>query len=173
MYGKRNPLAMRRPLSVSESKKSRARKVHDLSPILSSIEDNADQLTTPTVTEGESATDTELETECEGETTPKDDKRELVNLYALDPVQRATSQHDLHNKYFRRDVVGLHNIDLFRQVPKFWSEHTYPNLVFQFFRCHARATNGLCCFCIVAACALVSHDPHVTLHTRLRLVHLP
>jgi phosphatidylethanolamine N-methyltransferase len=120
MYGKRKPIALRRPLSVSECKKSCAKKVDDFSPLLSLVEDDADQLSTPTVTEGESATDTELDTECEGDTTPKDKKRELDSLF---PTQRATSQHDLHNKYFRRDVVGLHNIDLLRQVPEFVSRH--------------------------------------------------
>lgn len=118
MYGQRKPIAMRKPLSVSSFKKSRARKVNDLSPPLPSVEDNADQLSTPTVTEGESATDTELDTECEGEATPKHKKRELDNLYTCDPMQRAPSQHDLLHKYFRRDVVGFHNIDLLRQVPK-------------------------------------------------------
>ncbi|OJA13194.1 hypothetical protein AZE42_05597 [Rhizopogon vesiculosus] len=116
MYGKRTPIASRKPLFVSECKKSRTPKVNDPSSLLSSAEDNADQLTTPTVTEGESATDTELDTECEGETTPKDKKRELDNICTYDPMQRTISQHDLHNKYFRRDMVGLYNIDLLRQV---------------------------------------------------------
>ncbi|OAX36929.1 hypothetical protein K503DRAFT_268559 [Rhizopogon vinicolor AM-OR11-026] len=114
MYGKRTPIASRKPLFVSECKKSRTPKVNDPSSLLSSAEDNVDQLTTPTVTEGESATDTELDTECEGETTPKDKKRELDSICTYDPMQRTISQHDLHNKYFRRDMVGLYNIDLLR-----------------------------------------------------------
>jgi len=115
MYGKRKPIALRRPLSC---KKTCAQKVNDPSPLLSPAED--DQLSTPTVTEGESATDTELDTECEGEATPKDRKRELDNISTSDSFQRTTSQHDLLHKYFRRDVVGLYNIDLLRQVTELW-----------------------------------------------------
>ncbi|KAG1732651.1 phospholipid methyltransferase-domain-containing protein [Suillus paluster] len=113
MYGKRKPIALRKPLFVSEGKKTRAQKVNDPFPLPSSVEDNADQLSTPTATEGESATDTELETECEGEITPKDKKREpgIRNPIILEST---ISQHDLHHKYFRRDVVVLHNIDLLR-----------------------------------------------------------
>lgn len=128
MYGKRKPIALRRPLSVSRCKKTGAQKVNDLSPLLSPAEDRADQLSTPTVTEGESATDTELDTECEGEATPKDKKRELDNISTStsDSFQPTTSQHDLLHKYFRRDVVGLYNIDLLRQVTEFGGD-TYLN----------------------------------------------
>lgn len=109
MYGERKPIALRKPISVPETKKTQ--KVNRSSQFLSSVEDSADQLSTPAATEGESATDTETETECEGKASGT-----LRSYRPTQPIllESAISQHDLHHKYFRRDVVILHNIDLLR-----------------------------------------------------------
>lgn len=40
----------------------------------------------------------------------------LVDKEARKHKTRSISQHDLVNKYFRRDAVLLYNIDLFRYV---------------------------------------------------------
>lgn len=120
MYGKRKPIALRKPISASETKK--IKKVHSSRQIPSSVEDNADQLSTPAATEGETATDTETETECEGKAPAT-----LRSYRPKQPIllESTVSQHDLHHKYFRRDVVLLHNIDLLRQVRLLVDEQSF------------------------------------------------
>jgi phosphatidylethanolamine N-methyltransferase len=87
-----------------------------------------DTPTTPTATEGETATESDaLATEYEGESdtqtiivaTPKSGtftppKRTPSMVERKKPKGHVMSQHDLLNKYFRRDSVLLHNVDLFR-----------------------------------------------------------
>ncbi|KAH7924203.1 hypothetical protein BV22DRAFT_1196127 [Leucogyrophana mollusca] len=125
MYGKRTPIALRKPLFTSTSRKVRSQK--DPSPLPSPSEDEAvEQLSTPAVTEGETATETELdtETETECESTPVLKEKPLrgsqsPSSASSKSARRAASelgvsQHDLHNKYFRRDTVVLQNVDLLR-----------------------------------------------------------
>ncbi|KIK41161.1 hypothetical protein CY34DRAFT_224284 [Suillus luteus UH-Slu-Lm8-n1] len=109
MYGKRKPIALRKPISASESKK--IKKMNSSCQLPSSAEDDPDQLSTPAATEGESATDTETETECEGK-APGIHRSYRPTQPIL--LESTVSQHDLHHKYFRRDVVIFHNIDLLR-----------------------------------------------------------
>jgi phosphatidylethanolamine N-methyltransferase len=90
-------------------------------------------LSTPTATEGETATDSDaLDTEIEIDLDGKINDNGMVsaaNSGTFTPPKRTAtsgdremrrfkehgvSQHDLFNKYFRRDTVLLHNIDLFR-----------------------------------------------------------
>jgi phosphatidylethanolamine N-methyltransferase len=111
MYGKRKPIALRKPISASESKK--IKKMNSSCQLPSSAEDDPDQLSTPAATEGESATDTDTETECEGK-APGIHRSYRPTQPIL--LESTVSQHDLHHKYFRRDVVIFHNIDLLRQV---------------------------------------------------------
>ncbi|KAG2117721.1 phospholipid methyltransferase-domain-containing protein [Suillus clintonianus] len=108
MYGKRKPIALRKPVFAPECKKSQ--KTNGSRTLLSSTEDNTDQLSTPAATEGESATDTESDTECESKTSG------IRRSYPTQPIvlESTLSQHDLHHKYFRQDVVIFHNIDLLR-----------------------------------------------------------
>ncbi|EEB88139.1 hypothetical protein MPER_14189, partial [Moniliophthora perniciosa FA553] len=92
------------------------------------------ELPTPSATEGETATETEeleTETEVEEESVPREVRQvkkqhrpqissassislpsgiEVVTV----PKKKVISQHDLLNKYFRRDTVVLKNLDLFR-----------------------------------------------------------
>ncbi|KAF9262041.1 hypothetical protein L218DRAFT_960639 [Marasmius fiardii PR-910] len=94
-------------------------------------------LTTPSVTDGETATDTELETETELEDAPtnaidtnsskKRHSRHSSSTGSQSPEtpsrlgsneipskKKAVSQHDLLNKYFRRDTLILRNVDPLR-----------------------------------------------------------
>lgn len=108
--------------------------------------DLADILSTPAATEGETATETELETETEieeenhgGEVTAgRKQSKHQPQLSTASSVsahsgisndstapryrRKAISQHDLLNKYFRRDAVVLRNIDLLRSG-------THPRLI--------------------------------------------
>ncbi|KAJ7203599.1 phospholipid methyltransferase-domain-containing protein [Mycena pura] len=79
---------------------------------------------TPSATEGDTATETELETETEdGEIhapaarrsghQPKPSDASSASV-SLPKKKKAISQHDLFTKYFRRDTIILKNIDLFR-----------------------------------------------------------
>ncbi|KAH7882066.1 phospholipid methyltransferase-domain-containing protein [Phlebopus sp. FC_14] len=119
MYGKRKPIAVRKPLF---STRQRIRQDKDITPTASSHEDAFDCPPTPAATEGETATETDLETETETESsTPTIQPKKSLDLplassSSLKRVvkQSQVSEHDLHHKYFRRDVVIVHNIDLLR-----------------------------------------------------------
>lgn len=115
MYGKRQPIAVRKPLASTGSRKRNG--ALPATP----LQDCTDGLSTPPATEGETASETELETEIETDDTltrkPSDSchASRLSNDSLKGPaVQQLVSEHDLYHKYFRRDVVGLHNIDLLR-----------------------------------------------------------
>ena len=114
MYGKRQPIAVRKPVASSCRKRN-------CPPPATSDQDSADGFLTPPTTEGETASETELETEVETDVpTPKASKGHTPSLSSDSfkgiavQQQQLVSQHDLYHKYFRRDVVGLHNIDLLR-----------------------------------------------------------
>ena len=83
-----------------------------------SHEDSAHEASTPAATEGETASESELDTEIETESvaTPKGKPRSDSTSTRGRPQ---VSEHDLYHKYFRRDIVILQNIDLFRYVPNF------------------------------------------------------
>lgn len=124
MYGQQKLLASRTPiLQQAESSKSPLTPKARSRP-LSTITDNVDILSTPTSTEGETATDTDLdtetETECECDESQPQSRRLMIN--ANQPQKsspsktKVISQHDLQNKYFRNDMIMLHNLDPFRWV---------------------------------------------------------
>jgi phosphatidylethanolamine N-methyltransferase len=112
MYGKRQRIAVRKPLASTSPRKQNA------APPAASHQDCTDGLSTPPATEGETASETELETEFETDTpTPKSLPTPRVSNESLKKTavqQQTVSEHDLYYKYFKRDVVGLHNIDLLR-----------------------------------------------------------
>ncbi|KAL4071616.1 phospholipid methyltransferase-domain-containing protein [Scleroderma yunnanense] len=123
MYGKRKPIAVRKPLFPLSTSKARQQK----SETDTSHEDSAhESSTTPAATEGETASESELETETETDSiaTPKGNSRHTLDgpfvhtskrgLSKTSSSRLQVSEHDLYNKYFRRDAVILHNIDLFR-----------------------------------------------------------
>jgi phosphatidylethanolamine N-methyltransferase len=124
MYGQRKPIAERIPLVPATSRKSGLKR-HVSQP---SIEDPAGILSTLAVTEGETATETELDTDTDTDTELDPvSKRQSSSTVALSynsqgtatsvyiaTSSQAISQHDLLHKYFRRDTVLLHNVDLLR-----------------------------------------------------------
>ena len=112
MYGKRQPISVRKPLASTSARKRNG------TPPATSHRDSTDGLSTPPATEGETASETELETEPETDSpTPKCLHTPRVSNESLKRTamqQQTVSEHDLHYKYFKRDVVGLLNIDLLR-----------------------------------------------------------
>ncbi|KAI0062970.1 hypothetical protein BV25DRAFT_1907416 [Artomyces pyxidatus] len=107
-YGQRKPLAERVPIrraTPDESLPARARAFSDPAEIMS----------TPSVTEGETASETETETELEGlasrsRSPPTTSSRGLTKKRSRSPM----SHHDLLNRYFRQDTIFLYNLDVFR-----------------------------------------------------------
>lgn len=127
MYGQRKLIAKRVPVAPSKTKTngdSRSDKNE------ATGKTSTDDLT-PAMTDGETATETELETETETEAPAGSRKRcrskrqqrdsssssstdGQCSEYCSTPRTKAISQHDLFNKYFRRDTVILKNVDLLR-----------------------------------------------------------
>ncbi|KAK7448497.1 phosphatidylethanolamine N-methyltransferase [Stygiomarasmius scandens] len=130
MYGKPKILAKRTPLpsKCQKSEASAAESVASSSRNTpSSTEADSADLTTPSATEAETATETEFDTETEDGPSPsvRDSKvRKHKQLLSTSSISSASvdfmapvkpiSQHDLLNKYFRRDTVILRNLDVFR-----------------------------------------------------------
>ncbi|KAI6103019.1 phospholipid methyltransferase-domain-containing protein [Pisolithus sp. B1] len=125
MYGKRKPIAVRKPLLPDEITKPREVKAREVSVSDMYHEDSVCD-STPSVTEGETASESELETETETDDvpTPRSQPKRSRELPAIGVAtvvssrqpegRQQVSQHDLYHKYFRRDVVILQNIDLLR-----------------------------------------------------------
>ncbi|KAJ7730239.1 phosphatidylethanolamine N-methyltransferase [Mycena maculata] len=123
MYGQRKAIAKRTPVL---RRKSPAASTSDLSTFPPDLDD----YTTPSITEGDTATETDIETETEleGEPLPAGRRRarpghqqkgsNASSFSALEgnppKKKKVVSQHDLFNKYFRRDTVILRNVDIFR-----------------------------------------------------------
>ena len=145
MYGQRKAIAKRTPVHPQSNTPRSSAKTQSgpgesavngvSSDALASRRSSLDALSTPSVTEGETATDTELETETELDCpTPTllNRKKPPRHVKALSNASsasvdsnnndgprpnlqgRATSQHDLLHKYFRRDTLVLRNLDLLR-----------------------------------------------------------
>ncbi|OBZ74367.1 Phosphatidylethanolamine N-methyltransferase [Grifola frondosa] len=121
-YGHRKPLAQRSPLLSGVCQSGNSTESHSRPPSVSSVE-----LSTPAATEGESATETdevttETETEFEIDSTVK--RRpgfafsslhdEVVSHGPSRCRSPALSHHDLVHRYFRKDAIFLHNVDLLR-----------------------------------------------------------
>ncbi|KAK2460451.1 hypothetical protein APHAL10511_007616 [Amanita phalloides] len=121
MYGQRKLIAKRdpvfsvKPTGISNDKSDGV------------VKTNGDDFPAPTMVDGETFTDTEVETEAEAETPTeetrskrhrRDDSGSCMNEqcteYRRVPWKKAISQHDLFNKYFRRDTVILKNVDVLR-----------------------------------------------------------
>lgn len=134
MYGQRKPIAQRTPLSSMTHRKC-ASSESSLPGIVSEV-DSPDLLSTPPATEGESATETDFDLETEFESCPETTARTTTKtttriapkiIFPASPSSRSLggsprsgsprlmSQHDLLNKYFRRDaVLLLRNVDVLR-----------------------------------------------------------
>ncbi|KAG6333073.1 hypothetical protein ID866_6015 [Astraeus odoratus] len=154
MYGKRKPIAVRKPLFPEGTNKARQSKESSLPDTLH--DDSAHEASTPAATEGETASDTDLETETEadGNATPRIQPRHGPHVSGAS-TPRATfsrrssrqqlSQHDLLHKYFRRDVVILQNLDLLRS-----SDAMLVLLIFY--------------LCVASCLPILSHNMTLTLH---------
>ena len=124
MYGQRKLIAQRIPVVTPKA--------------IGTADDNSDvnqcgvdDLPVPAMTDDETATDTELETETEAEANveaempPSSRKKDQDSTSGSSgtgqsnsvPQKKIVSQHDLFNKYFRRDTVILKNIDILRSAP--------------------------------------------------------
>ncbi|KAG8215187.1 phospholipid methyltransferase-domain-containing protein [Butyriboletus roseoflavus] len=115
MYGKRQPIAVRKPIASTGPRKQ------NVAPPATFHQDYTDGLSTPPATEGETASETDFETEVETPGPTRKPSKSLCtprvsneSLRRTRVRQQPVSEHDLYHKYFRRDVVGLHNIDLLR-----------------------------------------------------------
>ncbi|KAF5366832.1 hypothetical protein D9758_006516 [Tetrapyrgos nigripes] len=126
MYGKPKIIAERTPLP-NKATKTEAHQAESTASSSTAAENNGTDvadLNTPSATEGDTATETELETETETEdlTMRKVKARKQrqtaasVSMGSMDlgASKKLVSQHDLLNKYFRRDTVILRNLDVFR-----------------------------------------------------------
>ncbi|KAM6490993.1 phosphatidylethanolamine N-methyltransferase [Amanita muscaria] len=131
MYGQRRLIAKRVPVvSPKPSRPTNEEKIATAEP-------DAHEVPMPPMTDGETATDTDTELETETETememhtiarsasrstyrseSPNDSTRSPSSIGSNSgrrlPRRKALSQHDLLNKYFRRDTVILKNVDLLR-----------------------------------------------------------
>lgn len=129
-YGQRKLLAQRSPIQLKTRKTQEDG--HGRQASVSSIAST--EASTPAATEGETATEseepyTEVETETEiEEGTPVQQPKRFSlpsstssmssskeNIHRV-PKRQIISQHDLFHRYFRKDTVLLHNVDLLRCV---------------------------------------------------------
>jgi phosphatidylethanolamine N-methyltransferase len=138
MYGQRKLMSMRTPVIVSDAPLGSEATRDQMSTGASSssariskhVRNYSSDEPTPSATEGDTATDTDelMETETEEEDkqhTPRIANRRLSprpSQFALNDgtsprrPQSASSQHDLLARYFRKDPIGLRNLDLMRSV---------------------------------------------------------
>ncbi|KAF9512838.1 hypothetical protein BS47DRAFT_1376879 [Hydnum rufescens UP504] len=138
MYGQRKLMSMRTPVIVSDSPLSSEATRDQVSTATSSssariskhVRNYSSDELTPSATEGDTATDTDelMETETEEEDkqhTPRIANRRLSprpSQFALNDgtsprrPQSECSQHDLLARYFRKDPIGLRNLDLMRSA---------------------------------------------------------
>ncbi|KAJ7574037.1 phospholipid methyltransferase-domain-containing protein [Mycena floridula] len=131
MYGQRKRIAKRTPIVPL---RTRAQD-QDTAPATTELESTPDAElesvddSTPAATEGDTATDTDLETETEmdfelgealkqPETFKSKHKSKPSSSSSVSfnnaPRQKPLSQHDLLNKYFRRDTLIIKNFDILR-----------------------------------------------------------
>ncbi|KAJ8519288.1 hypothetical protein ONZ45_g3737 [Pleurotus djamor] len=152
-YGQRKLIALRTPVPQSQKAASSLANATPRPPsqqpataaaAAEARSDFEDILSTPCATEGDTATDTELDTEVEqDDVAPTDimrqDKKDKIGMASVGKEyatafsviseastprsgqatpasdgRKQVSQHDLFHKYFRRDAVVFVNLDLFR-----------------------------------------------------------
>ncbi|ETW80028.1 hypothetical protein HETIRDRAFT_477618 [Heterobasidion irregulare TC 32-1] len=112
MYGQRKPLAERVPLQRKESPSHVNLAEH--SNRGRSFSDPSDILSTPSITDGETATETETETEYDGTVRRRRTATTAQPVITKQRSRSPISHHDLLNRYFRKDTIFIHNLDVFR-----------------------------------------------------------
>ncbi|KAI0339118.1 phosphatidylethanolamine N-methyltransferase [Trametopsis cervina] len=128
-YGQRKLLAKRTPLLTSNKKLAAEDAIPEDRGRSASVSSTISaELSTPSATEGESGTETDgPHTDSDSETEGEGGRSGICkhrrhssgtsfssHSVSLPSEAKRTSQHDLFNRYFRKDVVLLHNIDLLR-----------------------------------------------------------
>jgi phosphatidylethanolamine N-methyltransferase len=127
MYGQRKAIAKRTPLRprVKTTPGTSSTPTATASPAEPGYTSS-----TPSATEGDTATETDIETETETELDiealvggrrraghqAQPSNTTLDGRLSPPKPKKPMSEHDLLNKYFRRDTVVLKNIDLFRCI---------------------------------------------------------
>lgn len=131
-YGQRKPLAQRVPirrasLPTSSSTSTLPQVTQSQLPTSARARAFSDPPSTPSATEGSTASESEGETETElvlhrhsnGSAVPKLEVPPAVTPPLQIDRQRSSSpmsHHDVRNKYFRRDTILLFHLDIFRCV---------------------------------------------------------
>jgi phosphatidylethanolamine N-methyltransferase len=139
MYGQRKLMSMRTPVIVDDPSVDSEATHNQISTSISSsssrttkhVRHHSFDASTPSATDGDTATDTdeltETETEAEDDDkqhTPRLTNRRLsprrpqssLNNVTTPSRRESSSQHDLLARYFRKDPIGLSNLDLLRSV---------------------------------------------------------
>ncbi|KIJ41083.1 hypothetical protein M422DRAFT_31958 [Sphaerobolus stellatus SS14] len=113
MYGQRKPIGVRTPFISPPTSRSTTTPALRTRAVQASIGD----LSTPATTEGDSASETELETEVEDNYPPSaliSGANTPASVRPKSPHVSPLNLHDLMNMYFRKDVLVLKNLDLLR-----------------------------------------------------------
>jgi len=141
MYGKRKLMSLRTPVVADAAKSQQGISVSPVSPTSSPLRGRkharvySSDYDTPSATDGDTGTDTELLTENEEDaefdagiisrpSTPRQDTVPSVSNGRAspgfsDPPRRGPfSQHDILARFFRKDPIGLKNVDLMRYVDR-------------------------------------------------------
>jgi phosphatidylethanolamine N-methyltransferase len=137
MYGKRKLMSLRTPVvaDTARSQRKGSSALHQSSPPRGQKHARAysSDYDTPSVTDGEATADTELLTENESDgtfaeaiisrpSTPRQDTVACVSNGRSSPGasgpprRKPSSQHDILARFFRRDPIGLRNLDWMRFV---------------------------------------------------------
>lgn len=66
-------------------------------------------IVTPSMTDGDTATESEVDTEVDEVLSPR-------RTALKHSMKQKLSQYDLLQRYFRKDLIGLKNLDLLRRV---------------------------------------------------------
>jgi hypothetical protein len=121
MYGQRKPIAQRTPLFPAKRRRPESNSQVSPPPA-TTVLDLTSVTSTPAETDAETATETDLdsETALDGIKRPRGRGLNSDPLPGLKSTKshrpKAVSNHDLHNKYFRRDAILLRNLDIFRCI---------------------------------------------------------
>lgn len=178
-YGQKKLLASRIPIpdeSTLSRKPSRSSQtIHQRNISLAS------DISTPSATEGETATETEefdteteTETDCIEVTTPRSGSP-VARFYSSatrSSKTRVLSQHDLLNMYFRKDVIMLRNFDFLRFVDVFGSFILLLIIPYQSSGLYARPHHSLRRHLSLPSASVDPRPNSLAFHTRISMASL-
>jgi phosphatidylethanolamine N-methyltransferase len=122
MYGTRQPLAARTPLQSQTHTPRPSTPIEPQStprPVSRTLRQESIDWSTSTPSATDAETATEPDTEGEYQDAPEHTQSKKPSLSKASRHGRrgpTLTQHDLLNRYFRKDVIGLRNLDLLRCV---------------------------------------------------------